>query len=184
MIMFVTMIYWKYHSNSRRHCAKFDAHLYLKIYCQQFKLQWHLDAKVEHLSCKHSQNTFTFTYLSFNKFFFIFMQPFPFTFEFISVYFLIFLSPTVARSAIDGGLGLSILPLAALLTGTLLTIGIAVLLIVVLAIRKRRDPVSRNICDDKDKHLGKPFHRWQCGFAFTGQFHFFCPFSCHTTNIC
>lgn len=55
----------------------------------------------------------------------------------------------------DGGLGLSILPLAALLTGTLLTIGIAVLLIVVLAIRKRRDPVSRNICDDKDKHLGK-----------------------------
>lgn len=59
--------------------------------------------------------------------------------------------------SIDGGLGLSILPLAALLTGTLLTIGIAVLLIVVLAIRKRRDPVSRNICDDKDKHLGKPF---------------------------
>lgn len=50
--------------------------------------------------------------------------------------------------------GLSILPLAALLTGTMLTIGIAVLLIVVLAIRKRRDNVSRNICDDKDKHLG------------------------------
>lgn len=51
--------------------------------------------------------------------------------------------------------GLSILPLAALLTGTMLTIGIAVLLIVVLAIRKRRDTVSRNICDDKDKHLGE-----------------------------
>lgn len=59
--------------------------------------------------------------------------------------------------SIDGGLGLSILPLAALVAGTLFTIGIAVLLIVVLAIRKRRDPVSRNICDDKDKHLGKLF---------------------------
>lgn len=65
-----------------------------------------------------------------------------------------FILPILCLS-IDGGLGLSILPLAALLTGTLLTIGIAVLLIVVLAIRKRRDPVSRNICDDKDKHLGK-----------------------------
>lgn len=54
----------------------------------------------------------------------------------------------------DGGIGLSILPLAALLTGSLLTIGIGVLLVVVLAIRKRRDPVARNMCDDKDKHIG------------------------------
>lgn len=60
----------------------------------------------------------------------------------------------------DGGIGLSILPIAALLTGTFFTIGIAVLLVVVLAIRKRRDPVSRNICDDKDKHLGM-FLFWQ-----------------------
>lgn len=49
---------------------------------------------------------------------------------------------------------MSILPLAALLTGTLLTLGIGVLLVVVLAIRKKRDPISRNSCDDKDKHLG------------------------------
>lgn len=55
----------------------------------------------------------------------------------------------------DGGIGLSILPIAALLTGSLLTIGIGVLLVVVLAIRKRRDPVARNMCDDKDKHIGK-----------------------------
>lgn len=84
------------------------------------------------------------------------------------------------RLEIDGGLGLSILPLAALLTGTLLTIGIAVLLIVVLAIRKRRDPVSRNICDDKDKHLGKLLHHLHCGFAlpcFAGPFYFFISFT-------
>lgn len=55
----------------------------------------------------------------------------------------------------DGVIGLSILPIAALLTGSLLTIGIGVLLVVVLAIRKRRDPISRNMCDDKDKHIGK-----------------------------
>lgn len=80
----------------------------------------------------------------------------------VSYFFALFLClihsiSLYVRLSIDGGLGLSILPLAALLTGTLLTIGIAVLLIVVLAIRKRRDPVSRNICDDKDKHLGKHF---------------------------
>lgn len=57
----------------------------------------------------------------------------------------------------DGGASLSILPLAALLTGTLLTLGIGVLLIVVLAIRKKRDCTSRSSCDDKDKHLGKRF---------------------------
>lgn len=27
-------------------------------------------------------------------------------------------------------------------------------MVVVLAIRKKRDPISRNICDGKDKHLG------------------------------
>lgn len=64
----------------------------------------------------------------------------------------------LSRLLTDGGFGLSILPLAALLTGTFLTIGIAVLLIVVSAIRKRRDPVARNICDDKDKHLGRLSH--------------------------
>lgn len=53
---------------------------------------------------------------------------------------------------IDGG---TILPLAALLTGAFLTLGVGVLLIVVLAIRKRRHPAARSICDDKDKHLGK-----------------------------
>lgn len=57
----------------------------------------------------------------------------------------------------DGGVGLSILPLAALLTGTLLTLGIGVLLVVVLAIRRKRDPAQRSACDDKDKHLGESF---------------------------
>lgn len=49
----------------------------------------------------------------------------------------------------------SILPLAALLTGTLFTVGIAVLFVVVIAVRKRRCQGGRNLCDDKDKHLGK-----------------------------
>lgn len=39
----------------------------------------------------------------------------------------------------DGSTGMNIVPLAALLTGVILTLGIAVLLIVVLAIRRRRD---------------------------------------------
>lgn len=59
---------------------------------------------------------------------------------------------------IDGSGALSILPLAALLTGALLTIGIAVLLVVVLAIRKRRDPLNRSSCDGKDKHMGEIIH--------------------------
>lgn len=63
----------------------------------------------------------------------------------------------------DVGLGLSILPLAALLTGTMLTIGIAVLLVVVVAIRKRRETTARNICGDKDKHLG------ECGYQFQAE---------------
>lgn len=63
---------------------------------------------------------------------------------------------------IDGGMGLSFLPLAAFLTGMLLTIGIAVLLVVVIAIRKRRETTAQNICDDKDKHLGKyTFPEWR-----------------------
>ncbi|XP_030369945.1 uncharacterized protein LOC115620710 [Scaptodrosophila lebanonensis] len=54
----------------------------------------------------------------------------------------------------DGRMGLSILPLAALLTGTLFTVGIAVLFVVVIAVRRRRCQGGRNMCDDKDKHLG------------------------------
>lgn len=52
-------------------------------------------------------------------------------------------------------MGLSILPLAALLAGTLFTVGIAVLSVVVIAIRRRRGQGARNMCDDKDKHLGE-----------------------------
>ncbi|CAD6994655.1 unnamed protein product [Ceratitis capitata] len=48
----------------------------------------------------------------------------------------------------------SILPLAALITGSLFAISIAVLFFVVVAIRKRRCQGGRNLCDDKDKHLG------------------------------
>ncbi|TMW45866.1 hypothetical protein DOY81_009054, partial [Sarcophaga bullata] len=54
----------------------------------------------------------------------------------------------------DSRMGLSILPIAALLTGTLFTVGIAVLFVVVVAVRKRRCQGGRNTCDDKDKHLG------------------------------
>jgi hypothetical protein len=56
----------------------------------------------------------------------------------------------------DGVTGLSILPLAALFTGTLLTISIAILLIVVLAVRRKRE--TQNMYDGKDKHIGK-FHQ-------------------------
>ncbi|XP_046806655.1 putative uncharacterized protein DDB_G0282133 isoform X1 [Lucilia cuprina] len=59
-----------------------------------------------------------------------------------------------AEKRSDGRMGLSILPIAALLTGTLFTVGIAVLFIVVVAVRKRRCQGGRNMCDDKDKHLG------------------------------
>lgn len=55
----------------------------------------------------------------------------------------------------DGRMGLSILPIAALLTGTLFTVGIAVLFVVVIAVRRRRCQGARNLCDDKDKHLGE-----------------------------
>lgn len=40
----------------------------------------------------------------------------------------------------EGSVGLSIVPLAALLTGAVFTLGIAVLLVAVLAVRRRRDP--------------------------------------------
>ncbi|XP_055902484.1 uncharacterized protein LOC129938770 [Eupeodes corollae] len=59
-----------------------------------------------------------------------------------------------AEKRTDGRMGLSILPLAALLTGTLFTVGIGVLFVVVVAVRKRREQGSRSMCDDKDKHLG------------------------------
>ncbi|XP_067623332.1 uncharacterized protein side-III [Eurosta solidaginis] len=58
-----------------------------------------------------------------------------------------------AEKRTDGRMA-SILPLAALLAGTLFTIGIAVLFVAVIAVRKRRCQGGRTICDDKDKHLG------------------------------
>lgn len=64
-----------------------------------------------------------------------------------------FCSRFICSTDVDG-VG-TILPLAALLTGAFLTLGVGVLLVVVLAIRKRRGPAARSICDDKDKHLGK-----------------------------
>ncbi|KFB42107.1 hypothetical protein ZHAS_00009768 [Anopheles sinensis] len=50
--------------------------------------------------------------------------------------------------------GFAILPIAALLTGALFTIGIAVLLVVVLAIRRKRDGHGTGLCDGKEKHIG------------------------------
>lgn len=59
-------------------------------------------------------------------------------------------------------MGLSILPIAALLTGTLFTVGIAVLFVVVIAVRRRRCQGARNLCDDKDKHLGELWGEAKC----------------------
>ncbi|XP_058467810.1 uncharacterized protein LOC131440502 isoform X2 [Malaya genurostris] len=59
-----------------------------------------------------------------------------------------------AEKRTDGTDGFSILPLAALLTGALFTIGIAVLLVVVLAIRRKRDGHGTGLCDGKEKHMG------------------------------
>ncbi|XP_055524377.1 uncharacterized protein LOC129718023 isoform X2 [Wyeomyia smithii] len=59
-----------------------------------------------------------------------------------------------AEKRTDGSDGFSILPLAALLTGALFTIGIAVLLVVVLAIRRKRDGHGTGLCDGKEKHMG------------------------------
>jgi hypothetical protein len=50
--------------------------------------------------------------------------------------FFVFIVESVSG---DGGVGLSVVPLAALLTGAVLTLGIAVLLVAVLAVRRRRD---------------------------------------------
>lgn len=61
-------------------------------------------------------------------------------------------------SLADGRMGLSILPLAALLTGTCFTLGIAILFVVLLALRRRRCQGGRGTCDDKDKHLGELNH--------------------------
>ncbi|XP_062702021.1 uncharacterized protein LOC115257156 isoform X3 [Aedes albopictus] len=58
-----------------------------------------------------------------------------------------------AEKRTDGSDGFSILPLAALLTGALFTIGIAVLLVVVLAIRRKRDGHGTGLCDGKEKHM-------------------------------
>ena len=45
-------------------------------------------------------------------------------------------------------------PIAALLTGALLTIGVAVLLVVVLALKKNREQTHQND-GTKEKHIGK-----------------------------
>lgn len=74
----------------------------------------------------------------------------------------------------DGRLGISILPLAVLLTGTLFIVGIAVLFVVVIAVRKRREQGGRTICDDKDKHLGiKSTRRLYKIKGFNGSFFLF-----------
>ncbi|XP_041763303.1 uncharacterized protein LOC121588918 [Anopheles merus] len=59
-----------------------------------------------------------------------------------------------AEKRTEGTEGLGILPFAALLTGALFTIGIAVLLVVVLAIRRKRDGHGGGLCDGKEKHIG------------------------------
>uniref|UniRef100_A0A182PIY1 Uncharacterized protein n=1 Tax=Anopheles epiroticus TaxID=199890 RepID=A0A182PIY1_9DIPT len=61
---------------------------------------------------------------------------------------------SVKRFVAEGTEGFAILPFAALLTGALFTIGIAVLLVVVLAIRRKRDGHSGGLCDGKEKHIG------------------------------
>lgn len=47
-------------------------------------------------------------------------------------------------------------PIAALLTGALLTIGVAVLLVVVLALKKNREQAHQND-GTKEKHIGNFF---------------------------
>lgn len=56
----------------------------------------------------------------------------------------------LADGADDGGM----FPLAALLTGALLTIGVAVLLIVILAIKKNREQSQPHENGMKEKHIG------------------------------
>lgn len=46
------------------------------------------------------------------------------------------------------------MPIAALLIGALLTLGVAVLLVVVLAIRKKRDQTHHNSGEGKEKQIG------------------------------
>lgn len=62
----------------------------------------------------------------------------------------------------DGGM----FPLAALLTGALLTIGVAVLLIVVLAIKKNREQSQPHENGLKEKHIG-----WTHRLIFVISFH-------------
>lgn len=54
----------------------------------------------------------------------------------------------------DGIGNTAIFPIAALLTGALLTIGVAVLLVVVLALKKKREQSHQND-GTKEKHIGK-----------------------------
>lgn len=57
----------------------------------------------------------------------------------------------------DGNGSIANLSLVALLTGILLMFGVAVLLIVVLAVRRKADPQLRSVgnAEDKTKHMGK-----------------------------
>lgn len=54
----------------------------------------------------------------------------------------------------DGSGDTAMFPIAALLTGALLTIGVAVLLVVVLALKKNREQTHQND-GTKEKHIGK-----------------------------
>lgn len=54
----------------------------------------------------------------------------------------------------DGSSDEGMFPLAALLTGALLTIGVAVLLIVVLAVKKNREQSQPHENGVKEKHIG------------------------------
>jgi hypothetical protein len=57
----------------------------------------------------------------------------------------------VADSGDEGG----VFPIAALFTGALLTIGLAVLLIVFIALRKNRAQTQTHDNGMKEKHIGK-----------------------------
>jgi hypothetical protein len=69
--------------------------------------------------------------------------------ENILMNFLLFLA--------DGSDESGMFPLTALLTGALLTIGVAVLLIVVLAVKKNREQSQPHENGVKEKHIGEVF---------------------------
>lgn len=56
----------------------------------------------------------------------------------------------------DGSGAIALLPLAGMITVSLLIVGVGVLMAVVLMVRRKEDPQSRGAGgDDKSKHLGK-----------------------------